>query len=251
MEQKNNALVASANVAEQVLYDYLETLTDKLTAPQRKQFIAVAQAFNLNPFKREIYAVYYNGKLSIITGYEVYLKRAAMCPQYDGFETNFGTSNNQVYCECNVYRKDLSHATKSIVWMSEYKQEFGLWKSKPRMMLEKVAIATAFRRAFPVEFGGMPYTRDELPDEMTGAEQLQKKGLQEVNLETPTAAPVVNKQQKFQSMLIDMNKENPEAFALLKEQMLANGWKSSSEVPVEKYTEIEQWFNIAKMGGKK
>ena len=33
-------------------------------------------------------------------------------------------------------------------------------------MLKKVATAQGFRLCFPEEFGGMPYTSDELPDEM-------------------------------------------------------------------------------------
>ena len=160
-------------ITEKLLNDYLTTITDKLNPSQRMQFIAVAQAFNLNPFKREIYATTYKNKdggttMSIVTGYEVYLKRAEMNPNYDGFETEFGIVNGLINCTCKVYRKDRRMPITSCVWMNEYNTGKSLWASKPKTMLEKVAIATAFRRAFPTDFGGMPYTTDELPEKMTG-----------------------------------------------------------------------------------
>ena len=110
MEQQNNAV---ATVTEQnqitakLLNDYFATLTDKLTDVQRNQFAAVAQAFGLNPFKREIYATTYRNKdgqtvMSIVTGYEVYLKRAEMNPNYNGFETNFQVVNGEMGCTCKV-----------------------------------------------------------------------------------------------------------------------------------------------------
>ena len=148
-------------ITAKLLSDYFATLTDKLTDVQRNQFAAVAQAFGLNPFKREIYATTYRNKdgqtvMSIVTGYEVYLKRAEMNPNYNGFETNFQVVNGEMGCTCKVYRKDRTMPVTSTVWMSEYSTGRSLWASKPRMMLEKVAIATAFRRAFPCDFGGMP-----------------------------------------------------------------------------------------------
>lgn len=160
-------------ITEKLLNDYLNTITDKLTLPQRMQFIAVATAFGLNPFKREIYAATYKNKdggttMSIVTGYEVYLKRAEMNPNYDGFETEFHVVDKQINCTCKVYRKDRRMPITSCVWMCEYNTGKSLWATKPKTMLEKVAIATAFRRAFPTDFGGTPYTTDELPEKMTG-----------------------------------------------------------------------------------
>lgn len=192
--ETTNAVAVQATEQNQVtlklLNDYLNTITDKLTTAQRDQFIAVASAFGLNPFKREIYATTYRNKeggtvMSIVTGYEVYLKRAEMNPNYNGFETEFSDVNGEMNCTCKVYRKDRTMPVTSTVWMSEYSTGRSLWSTKPRMMLEKVAIATAFRRAFPMDFGGMPYTNDELPEHMTGADKLQQQGLTEVKTEQP------------------------------------------------------------------
>lgn len=165
---------AVAPVSEQTISDYLAAfgMTTQLSKQETLQFVEVAKAFNLNPFKREIYAVPHTGKdgkrsLTIITGYEVYLKRADHNPAFDGYTTEFDTKNGDVVCTCTVYRKDRRIPTAQTVSMREYDTGRSLWASKPRVMLEKVAIATAFRRAFPNDFGGMPYTKEELPEDMT------------------------------------------------------------------------------------
>ena len=231
MEQNNAiATVSEQNqVTAKLLNDYLNTITDKLTEAQRSQFIAVASAFGLNPFKREIYATTYRNKdgqtvMSIVTGYEVYLKRAEMNPSYNGFETSFQVVNGEMGCTCKVYRKDRTMPVSSTVWMGEYSTGRSLWASKPRMMLEKVAIATAFRRAFPMDFGGMPYTNDELPEHMTGADKLQQQGYTEVMQEQPKAVPQQpaeapkaaktqdEKDSNWLAMCDELRERNPEIF---------------------------------------
>ena len=165
---------AVAPVSEQTISDYLQAfgLASQLTKQETKQFVEIAKAFNLNPFKREIYAVPHTNKdgkrsLSIITGYEIYLKRADLNPNYDGYDTEFSTENGVITCTCKVYRKDRKIPTSVTIRRKEYDTGKSMWASKPMTMLEKVAIATAHRRAFPNDFGGMPYTKEELPEEMT------------------------------------------------------------------------------------
>ena len=72
-------------VTQQLLMDYLKQTNSTLLPNEQAQFLAIAQTFNLNPWKREVYAVAYgqgnNRKLSIIVGYEVYLRRAEEFPQ--------------------------------------------------------------------------------------------------------------------------------------------------------------------------
>lgn len=185
---------AQNEVTQALLMDYLKTITDQLDDNQRMQFCAVAQAFNLNPFKREIYATTYRDKntgktnMSIVVGYEVYLKRAEMNPNFDGFETEFRKDNERgICCTCTVYRKDRQHPTKSTVYMNEYSTGRSLWQSKPMVMLEKVAICTAFRRSFPTDFGGIPYAPEELSQ--TTEERLQQQGLTEVKAEKVEKSP--------------------------------------------------------------
>ena len=239
-----------SQITSKLLSDYFATLTDKLTDVQRNQFAAVAQAFGLNPFKREIYATTYRNKdgqtvMSIVTGYEVYLKRAEMNPNYNGFETNFQVVNGEMGCTCKVYRKDRTMPVTSTVWMSEYSTGRSLWASKPRMMLEKVAIATAFRRAFPCDFGGMPYTTDELPEHMTGADKLEQQGFTEVSQDV--ARPQAPAKPKAAKKEIDEDTKQfmdgmkglwTQAPEIYQNTMKEFGFKSANNVPPERRGEV-------------
>ena len=167
-----------APVSEQVLSSYLATFTgaNALLESERMQFLEIARAYNLNPFKREIYCVAYGQgqyrKLSIITGYEVYLKRAERTGKLDGWKTVVEGKGSDMKAKVIIFRKDWTHTFEHEVLFEEVaKYKDGklqsLWQSSPTFMLKKVAIAQAFRMCFPDEFGGMPYISDELPDEMT------------------------------------------------------------------------------------
>ena len=61
-------------------------MVKSLTNDEQETFLELCSAFSLNPFKREIYAVKYKDKMSLITGYEVYLKRAERSGRLDGWE---------------------------------------------------------------------------------------------------------------------------------------------------------------------
>lgn len=144
--------------------EYLTAMGLQLPEKHKKMFVELSQAYGLNPFKREIYAVGYGNNFNVITGYEVYLKRAERTGLLDGYETNWEEDANGSIksCTCTVYRKDRQHPTKQKVYFSEYNLGTAIWKSKPHTMIEKVAIAQAFRKAFPDELGGMPYTAEEV-----------------------------------------------------------------------------------------
>lgn len=218
MTKENTTALATVSednkVTQELLLDYLKTMNKGLTEQQTKQFLAVASAFGLNPWKREIYAVTFKGKngteMSVVTGYETYIKRAEANPNYDGYDIEFKggferktfqkqgdygqysvtevVPKGDVSCVCTVYRKDRSHPVREEVFFDEYDQKNSMWKSKPRTMLKKVAIVSAFRKAFPFDLGGMPYTSDELPDNMTGADRLNAQGHVEVSVEEQQAA---------------------------------------------------------------
>jgi len=196
MANENEKAVATVTeenkVTQKLLMDYLKQTNSNLQPNEMNQFVAIATTFNLNPWKREVYAIAYgqgnNRKLSIIVGYEVYLRRAEEFPQYDGYETKFNGTGADMSCTCIVYRKDRNHPIGSTVFLREYSQNNQMWNTKPHVMLEKVAIATAMRRAFPSVFNGMPYTADELPDKMTGGDKMREHGFVEVPAEVAEMA---------------------------------------------------------------
>ena len=305
MEKTNNTSVTVTTddnrVTQDLLMDYLKTMNKGLTEQQTKQFLAVAGTFGLNPWKREVYAVTFKNRdgsteMSIVTGYETYIKRAELNPNYDGFDIEFKGSfkkgkvtkqgrngtwqvdgivpDGDVSCICTVYRKDRAHPTREEVFFDEYDQGNSMWQSKPRTMLKKVAIVSAFRKAFPLDFGGMPYASEELPDEMNGRNDLNSKGYQEVvveqnavpatdhTLEPPkekydhkdpkasllVAVKTYNTKQ-FAAMLQMFANKDDEAHSFVVEKLKENGWTTPKAVPSDRYKDVVEWFYMAKDGG--
>lgn len=268
-----NEIVATSDenkVTKELLEDYLRTTHKELNDTQFKQFVAVSLAFGLNPWKKEVHPVVYKNKdgsydLSIVTGYEVYLKRAELNPNYDGFNIEFKGSfkrgkvtksgkngswqvdalipEGEVSCICTVYRKDRAHPTREEVFFDEYDQGNSMWQSKPRTMLKKVAIVSAFRKAFPFDFGGMPYTNDELPDHMTGADKLEQQGYTEVPQEAQPQLSAPQPQKKvldedtmqFKDGMKGLWTQAPEIY---KSTMDEFGFKSANNVPPERRSEV-------------
>lgn len=170
-----NELIKSESSLENKITDselvlHLENLglLNDLTTGEKNSYLQIAKAFNLNPFKREIHVSKYNGQMAIITGYEVYIKRAERTGQLDGWGvvTSGSVEKNDLKATVTIYRKDRSHP---FVWEAEYneyvqKTKDGsvtkFWK-KAHTMIKKVAISQGFRLCFSDELGGMPYTSEE------------------------------------------------------------------------------------------
>lgn len=159
--------------------EYLKSMGMRLPQKYQHQFIELCKAYGLNPFKREIYAVEYKDKYNIITGYEVYLKRAERLGKLDGWECHCEGSGNEMKAVLTIYRKDWTHEFRHEVLFSEVVQKKkdgtpnSMWSKMPSFMIKKVCIAQGFRMCFPDEFGGMPYTYDEMP-EMEPVQEVQK-----------------------------------------------------------------------------
>jgi phage recombination protein Bet len=201
---------AVVSVNEKLLTDYLQAfgLATELSEKETMQFLQIAKAYSLNPFKREIYCIAYGQgekrKLSIITGYEVYLKRAERPGALRGWKAwtegtvqrksivkeiptkNGGTwkktitiATGDLRAIVEIHREGWKEPFRHEVFLDEYAQENEMWGSKPRTMLKKVAVAQGFRMCFPDELGGMPYTSDEMP---AGSEIAKHAGEQETTL---------------------------------------------------------------------
>jgi phage recombination protein Bet len=167
---------ADQKALKEAISEYLKVFGyDKiLSEPETRQFIQTALAGNLDPFKREIYIAVYgegaNRKVSVLTGYQVYLKRAERTGSLDGWRARIEGSGDQMKAVVEIFRKDWSHSfTHEVYWeeaVQKKKDGFPtqFWSKQPRFQLRKVAIAQAFRLAFPDELGGLPYESAELPD---------------------------------------------------------------------------------------
>jgi phage recombination protein Bet len=173
--------IEKVNVTQGVDVDkikkYLQTmnLASNLTNAEVEQFIEIAQSFELNPFKREIYANKYGDKFSVIVGFETYIKRAERSGLLSGWSvTTEGTidrqniMNSDLRAIITIHRKDFEFPFVHDVYFIEYvgrKRDGSVtefWRNKPFTMIKKVAMAQGFRLCFSDELGGMPYTNEEL-----------------------------------------------------------------------------------------
>ena len=113
-------------------------------------FLAVANNYNLDPLKKEIYAfpakgggiqpvVSIDGWLGIINGH----------PQYDGMELDEQFDDKGVIfaVKCSIYRKDRNHPIVITEYLSECIRNTEPWKKKIRMLRHKSVIQCA-RYAF-------------------------------------------------------------------------------------------------------
>jgi len=100
-------------VDDKILVNYLDAfgIGAKLSENEKTQFLTIAKTFGLNPFKREIHVSKYGDIMSIITGYEVYIKRAERSGQLNGWNaTTIGSvANNDLKAVVTIYRKDREH----------------------------------------------------------------------------------------------------------------------------------------------
>jgi phage recombination protein Bet len=163
-------------IPKQTIHDYLAAtgLSPELTEAECNQFVSVCQAFGLNPWKREVYATVYGEgdyrRFSVITGYEVYLKRADRSGKLDGWSSRIEGTGDSMKAIVEINRKDWSKPLVHEVYFSEAVQKkkdgtpTSFWSKMPRFQLKKVCISQAFRLCFPDELGGLPYDASELPE---------------------------------------------------------------------------------------
>jgi len=163
-------------VTEKILSDYLFGTKTKLTDGQKIMFFQIAKINNLNPFKKEVYPVLYEEKnfgksynppvfnLVVMTGYEVYLKRADRSGQLAGWNTSISGTGEDREAKIVIWRKDWNEPFTHFVTWKEFGKSTPIWKSIPDFMLKKVAISQGFRLAFPNECGDLPYISEEMKD---------------------------------------------------------------------------------------
>jgi phage recombination protein Bet len=171
---ENNQIAKIETITAKQLTSYLDAmgLAQTLTEKEKIQFLEISQAFGLNPFKREIYCSKYGqGQMSIIVGYETYIKRAERSGQLDGWsvETVGKVEDMSLKAIITIHRKDRKFPFVHEVLYAEYVQttkEGAVTKfwQKAYTMIKKVAMAQGFRLCFSDELGGIPYTKEEIPD---------------------------------------------------------------------------------------
>jgi len=237
---KKEDLITPENITkEDVKRLFCATATDK----ELTMFLQIAKLNKLNPLKREIYLVKYKEgtPASILTGYEVYLKRASRSGQYGGFKVWIEGEDFEMKACIDVYRKDFPHPLHHEVDYSEYVQmkwdsesrkrvPNKFWHEKPKTMLKKVVISQGLRFAFPDELAGIPYVREEVNEEINGVEVVEPEKLVVEPLTTPQNEPKpAELAKKEPEVKVDTPQEENPNEKLSMNQRFANVRKSLGE----------------------
>jgi len=160
-------------------------------------FFELSKAYNLNPFKKEIWIIPYGDKSNIFCGRDGFLSIAHRSGQFNGMETTFeyDKTGKLLAAECVVYNKSCDYPIKCKVLLNEYSSNRGLWLSKPHVMLQKVAESSALRRAFNVS--GL-YAPEEFPDEHEIRKNKKHQETKEIEYSNPIDDPLYQEKEELQ-----------------------------------------------------
>ena len=161
----------SYNIVRKFLTRGNGTVTDSEVV----MFISLCKYNQLNPFQNDCYLVKYDEKspAQMVTSKESFMKRGESNDNYEGFQAGV-----LAYDDIAMYGRALTQEEiRSIIeqknytpneWhygdsFTEYNTGKSTWSGKPATMIRKVAIAQAFREAFP-NMAGL-YMADEIQPE--------------------------------------------------------------------------------------
>lgn len=168
-----------------IIRNYLVNGNGAVSDQEVVMFLNLCKAQRLNPFLREAYLIKFGQQAAtIVTGKEVFTKRARRNKDYCGFEAGVIVLKNE---ECvleyrvgtlvlkdeslvggwaKVHIKGYTVPIETTASFDEYcqmkdGQPMSNWKSKPATMIRKVALVQALREAFPEDLQGM-YDQSEV-----------------------------------------------------------------------------------------
>lgn len=191
-------------LTRQIVRSYLARGNEAVSDADIVQFISLCRVNQLNPFVGDAYLVRYKGKddrpaqTQMIISKSAFMKRAESDPRYEGFQAGiiirrdgkiieeegsfFVPGDELIGGWAKVYngRKFPAYIR---VRLGEYDKSQSTWKGMPATMIRKVAIAQAFREAFPMKVGNMYIPEEQMADEQSG--------------EAPTKALENSEQPKF------------------------------------------------------
>lgn len=172
-------------ISPSMVKKYLVSGGGNVTDGEVMMFMSLCRFQHLNPFLKEAYLIKYgsNDPATIVTGKDVFTKRAEANPNYKGkkagiivqkedgtVEEREGTmvlpSEKLVGGWARVFIKDKEPEYQSVSF-DEYagrKKDGSLnsqWAKKPATMIRKVAVVQALREAFPDRFQGL-YAQEEM-----------------------------------------------------------------------------------------
>ena len=197
-----------------LIKQYLVNGQGNVTDQEIMMFLRLCQYQRLNPFLREAYLIKFGSQAAtIVTGKDVFTKRAAKDPQCAGWEAGVmvetakgGHSERPGAMVlpgetllggwAKVHRHGWTVPLANSVSLSEYVRTTAdgkpnrNWASMPATMIRKVALVQALREAFPESFQGL-YSAEEMPVDSAAlpSQPVQQPEAQAQAAETKAASP--------------------------------------------------------------
>jgi len=181
--------------------DVRARLCPNIDAKELALVMGLCQAQNLNPFTRDVYIIKYgNSPASIVTGKEVFTKRAQANPRFKGYKAGVVYLNGRKeVCKreggaiykaagetllggwCEVYVEGCAPFYNEVA-LEEYQQTktdpktgdtvpAGNWARMGCVMIRKCALVASLREAFPRDYKGL-YISEEMGKDGERAEQI-------------------------------------------------------------------------------
>jgi len=165
-----------------IVKNHLTKGNAKITDSEVMLFLELCKRQKLDPFVTgEVFLIKYKEGVpaQTVVGYNTYKRRAEENPNYLGKEEGIVVQRgNDIvkkdgaclypqetllggWCKVSYLKNGYQVYSYKECEMSEYRQENTMWRTKPAMMICKVAVSQALRDAFPKEMNGL-YTAEEL-----------------------------------------------------------------------------------------
>ena len=189
-----------------------DTMCKNATDREALMFLELCRHQGLNPWVRDAYLIKYgkDSEATMVTGKDAFMKRADKHPHFDGIESGVivqkgdhvenrvGTlvldGEKLVGGWARVARNDRKIDVCPTVSMDEFNSGRGLWQKMPGVMIEKCAIVTALRRAFPSTFAGMYDAAEISSVEIDGSGEVLSAPEPKVVEKTRTRRPATKKE---------------------------------------------------------
>lgn len=166
----NTTIPTKYNNLDQDQIDLIKrTIAKNATNDELNLFLYYCNKTGLDPLAHQIWFIKMNGQLNIqvsIDGLRLVAERSGLYAGQDGaiFTVEEIDGRKDLRCDVTVYKFAQSGERYPVAtgsaYLSEYSSNNPLWKTKPRVMLSKVAESLALRKGFPLELSGI-YTPEE------------------------------------------------------------------------------------------
>lgn len=184
-QAKYNSNGTEVTLSPTIVREYLTNGDGCVTDQEVVMFINLCKAQGLNPFLREAYLIKFgNQPATIITGKDVFTKRARRAKDYRGYQAGVvvskpdGTAENRigsivlpdeelvggwakVFIENYVEPVEISVSMYEYIGLKKDGTVNAQWARRPATMIRKVALVQALREAFPEELQGL-YDESEM-----------------------------------------------------------------------------------------